>query len=77
MHTPSITRDILGGTAFLTAVYRGTSYCLSRDIEGGWQVATHRLGLPRQCGGCKWFETIEQVRAQCKAFADLDIWQAV
>ena len=77
MQTPPINRDILGGTAFLTAVYRGTSYCLSRDCEGGWVVSTRRIRPCRRPGGCKWFDTLADVRAQCKAFADLEILQAV
>ena len=77
MTTQVMTREILGVTAFLTATYRGTSYCLSRDIEGGWQVATRRIALGRPCGGCKWFETLADVKASCKAFAAVDLTEAL
>ena len=71
------TQTLLGGRRFLTAVYRGSSYCLSRDCEGGWVVSIRRVRAHRRPGHVRFFDTLDQVRAQCKAFADLDIVHAV
>ena len=75
--TTTLTREIHGGTTYLTAEYRGTAYTLRRG-QWGWELSTKRLSLGRfNAGGFKRFETLGDVQANCKAFAGVDLTVAL
>lgn len=64
--------SIINGQKYITKVLRGVEYVLMRN-GNGWGVATRRLALGRfNPGGFKAFDTLDQVKQNCKAFADLD-----
>lgn len=62
------TVSITNGLKYISAEYRGTSYCLSRNGDG-WFVSSRRLALGRwNMGGGKCYATLADVAAGCKAF---------
>lgn len=72
-----ITREIHGNTVYLTATYRGTVYTLRRS-PCAWEVSTRRLALGRNnTGSVKHFETLADVKANCKAFAGVELLDAI
>jgi hypothetical protein len=82
-----MTTTVINSTKYVTAVYRGTEYCLSRLGEG-WYISTRRLALGRwNTGGGKHYATLAAVAAGCKAFGSesdlirayygLDVAQAI
>jgi len=65
------------GTKYISTVSRGVQYTLQR-LGGKWFVGSHRLALGRwNTGGGKYYETFDDVRAGCKAFAALPITSAL
>lgn len=72
-----LTREVHNGTVYLTTEYRGTAYTLRRS-QWGWEVTTKRLSLGRwNTGGFKRFDTLADVQAKCKAFAAVDLVEAL
>jgi hypothetical protein len=72
-----LTREVANGMTYLTTEYRGTEYTLRRG-EWGWELTTRRISLGRwNMGGFKRFETLEEVKAKCKAFAAVDLLEAL
>lgn len=72
-----ITREIHGNTVYLTTTYRGTIYTLRRS-PWAWEVSTRRLALGRsKIGGVKHFDTLADVTANCKAFAGVQLLDAI
>lgn len=77
MSTQVIARNIHNGHVYLSTEYRGVAYVLRRS-KFGWELSTRRLSLGRMnMGGLKRFDTLEAVRAGCKAFAAVDLMDAV
>lgn len=78
MTTQQITREVANGTVYLTTEYRGTEYTL-RCGNFGWALSTRRLnyGGRFHIGGFKRFETLADVKANCKAFAAVDLVEAL
>lgn len=73
----SLTREVHNGTVYLTAEYRGTAYTLRRS-QWGWELSTKRLSLGRyNVGGFKRFDTLAEVQAKCKAFAGVELTDAL
>jgi hypothetical protein len=73
----TITREVQNGTTYLTAEYRGTMYTLCRG-QFGWELSTRRIALGRfNAGGFKRFDTLAQAAASCKAFAEVEIFEAL
>ncbi len=64
------------GTKYTTTISCGTEYCLQR-LCGKWFVSSRRLSLRGNTGGGKYYETFDEVRAGCKAFAALPITTAM
>jgi len=64
------------GTKYTTTISHGTEYCLQR-LCGKWFVSSRRLSLRGNTGGGKYYETFDEVRAGCKAFAALPITTAM
>jgi len=72
-----ITRKIANDTVYLATEYRGTEYTLRRS-QWGWELTTRRIALGRwNMGGFKRFATLEAVKAGCKAFAAVDLVEAL
>lgn len=72
-----LTREVHNGTVYLTAEYRGTAYTLRRS-QWGWELSTKRLSLGRyNVGGFKRFDTLAEVQAKCKAFAGVELTDAL
>jgi hypothetical protein len=77
MQAAQITRTVANGVAYMTTEYRGTEYTLRRG-SFGWELTTRRLSLGRwNMGGFKRFETLADVQANCKAFAAVDLVEAL
>ena len=77
MTTQQITREVANGTVYLTTEYRGTAYTLRRS-QWGWELTTKRISLGRwNMGGFKRFDTLADVQAGCKAFAGVDLTEAL
>lgn len=73
----TLTREIHNGTTYLATEYRGTAYTLRRS-QWGWELSTKRLSLGRyNVGGFKRFETLADVQANCKAFAGVELTEAL
>jgi hypothetical protein len=73
----TITRGIHNGATYLKTEYRGTSYILRRS-QWGWELTTKRLALGRyNVGGRKRFQTLAEVQANCKAFAGVELTEAL
>jgi hypothetical protein len=69
--------SIIEGRKYVSTVARGVRYTLMR-LGDGWFVGSHRLALGRRhIGGGKHYETLDAVRAGCKAFAALDVVDAL
>jgi hypothetical protein len=67
---------LVNNEKYLSVVYRGTEYMLMR-MGDSWGVSTKRLALSRfSAGGFKYFDTLAEVKAKCKAFANLDLISA-
>ena len=72
-----LNRTIANGKTYLTTEYRGTEYTL-RCGKFGWELSTRRIALGRSCmGGFKRFATLADVQAKCKAFAGVDLLEAL
>lgn len=72
-----ITRGIHDNTVYLTTTYRGTVYTLRRGPLA-WEVSTRRLALGRSnTGSVKHFDTLADVKANCKAFSGVDLLEAI
>jgi hypothetical protein len=67
---------IHNGTKYVTTTSKGTQYCLHR-LGGKWFVSSRRLALRGNTGGGKYYETFDDVRAGCKAFAALPLTSAI
>ena len=73
----TITTEVHNGDKYITTEYRGTSYTLRRS-NWGWEVTTKRLSLGRHnFGGFKRFETFSDVQSNCKAFAGIELTEAL
>jgi hypothetical protein len=60
----------VNGTQYVTTEARGVQYTLAPHGDG-WGVYTRRLALGRwNAGGFKAFNTLQDVAANCRAFAD-------
>jgi hypothetical protein len=72
-----IKREVHEGRVYLSAVYRGTQYTLSRGAYG-WELTTKRLALGRfNFGGFRRFDTLAAVQAACKPFAGVALVEAL
>ena len=72
-----LTREVHNGTVYLTTEYRGTAYT-PRFSQWGWELSTKRLSLGRyNVGGFKRFDTLAEVQAKCKAFAGVELTEAL
>lgn len=61
------------GRTYYSTERRGVEYT-ARQFAGRWIVSTHRKSLGRSnAGGCKHFDSVEQLAASVRAFAGLDI----
>lgn len=63
------------GKTYYTAIARGVEYtaCESK-VTNNWFVYTRRLALGRSnMGGVRYYESVEALAANCKAFAGLDV----
>jgi hypothetical protein len=68
-----ITQEQVNGSDYYTAVARGIEYT-AHMIGEQWFVASRRLALGRRhIGGGKYYATLADVAANCKAFAGLDV----
>ena len=77
MATQQLTREVSDGTVYLTTEYRGTAYTLRRS-QWGWELTTKRIALGRwNAGGFKRFATLADVQVGCKAFAGLQLANAL
>jgi hypothetical protein len=67
--------SITNGNKYITAIYRSTEYCLMRNGDG-WGVGIRRMRNGKfdlfSGGSFKHFDTLEEVKAKCKAFGSLD-----
>lgn len=71
------TKEIANGIAYTSTNYRGTRYSLRRG-QWGWELSTKRLSLgSMNFGGFKRFETLADVKAKCKAFASIELLDAI
>jgi len=69
--------SIINGQKYITNVVRGVEYVLMRN-GNEWGVATKRLALGRfNPGGFKSFKTLDDVKANCKAFANVNLLEAI
>jgi len=61
----------VAGTQYVTTEARGVRYTLSNS-SGQWVVYTRRKGYGGRfhTGGCKVFNSLQEVAAKCRAFAD-------
>lgn len=75
MATQLITAEVIDGNTYYTAEARGVSYCAYQSTATGrWWVSSRRLSLGRfNPGGGKWYGSVAEVAAGCKAFAALDV----
>ena len=72
-----ITAEILGGVTYYSATRRGVEYT-AYVLCGQWFVATHRASLGRQhVGGGRYYKTLHDLAAGCKAFAALPVFLAL
>jgi len=73
--TATITID---GSTYITATARGTEYTLMR-LGDAWFVSSRRQALGRgHIGGGKYYNTLTEVAAGCKAFGtEEDLMRAV
>jgi hypothetical protein len=68
-----IETTIHDGKPYYSATSRGVSYC-AHELGGRWFVSSRRLALGRSnIGGGRYYETLADVAAGCKAFAGLDL----
>lgn len=68
----TITAEIHEGVVYYTTERRGVVYTAFRESIGSWWVASHRKSLgPWHIGGGRRYETLADLAAGCKAFADL------
>jgi hypothetical protein len=76
--TQVLTREVANGIVYLTTEYRGTQYILRR-ASFGWELTTRRLnyGGRFHMGGFKRFDTLANVKASCKAFAAVELVEAL
>jgi len=73
-----ITREVRNNTMYLSTMFKGSTYTL-RFANAGWELTTRRMnfGGPQHMGGCKRFATLADVKASCKAFAPIDLLDAL
>ena len=78
MTTQVMTREVHNGVVYLTTEYRGTEYTL-RHMQSSWWLSTRRLGYggAQHMGGSKRFAILSDVKASCKAFAAVDLTEAL
>ena len=78
MTTQTLTREVHNGVAYLTTQYRGTEYTL-RCGQFGWEMSMRRLnyGDRFHMGGFKRFATLADVKTNCKAFAGVELVEAL
>ena len=75
--TATITREVHNGKTYLETTQRGIRYTLRRD-QFGWLVSTQRLALGRSnIGGTVRLQTLDEVAAKYRAFAGVDLLQAL
>jgi hypothetical protein len=75
--TALITASEHEGKTYYTAVARGTEYC-AFECAGQWFVSSRRLALGRSnVGGGRYYATLADVAAGCKALAGLDLLLSV
>ena len=67
--TQTLSVEIHNGRRYTSTVYRGTKYTISHDGET-WCVSTRRLGYGGRfhLGGAKFFASLNELAAGCKAF---------
>jgi hypothetical protein len=69
-----ITQSTIDGKSYYTSVSRGVEYTVCPQNSGNFWVASRRLALGRShFGGGKYYETINDIAKNCKAFVGLDI----
>ncbi len=67
-----ITRETLDGVTYYTTTRNGVEYCGYQTTSGSWFVSSRRLALGRfNAGSGKYYETLDDLAAGCKAFAAL------
>lgn len=67
-----ITRETIDGVTYYTTTRNGAEYCAYLTTSGAWFVSSRRLALGRfNAGSGKYYPTIDDLAAGCKAFAAL------
>jgi hypothetical protein len=69
-----ISAEVIEGTTYSSATVRGVSSSAYYSAAAGqWWVSSRRLSLGRwNAGGGKWYASLADLAAGCKAFAGLD-----
>lgn len=73
LNSQPITRETLDGVSYFTTTRRGVDYCAyEQKAVGKWFVSSHRTGLgPLHIGGGRYYDSLADLAANCKAFAAL------
>ena len=70
-------KEIVNGAVYTTTVHRGTEYSLCRHhVLNRWHVRSRRLS-GSGFGSVKVFSTMDEVKAGCKAFAGVELLDAI
>jgi hypothetical protein len=78
MNSPQVFEvEEVNGKQYVTTEARGVRYTLAPNGDG-WAVYTKRLGYGGRfhMGGCKMFDTLQDVANKCRAFADFYAMEA-
>lgn len=73
LNSQAITRETLDGVSYYSTSRRGVHYCAYKQHDSDqWWVSTHRIGLgPLHIGGGRYYRDLNDLAANCKAFAAL------
>jgi len=73
LNSRAITRETLDGVSYYTATRSGVDYCAYEQKTVGKRfVSSHRAGLgPLHIGGGRYYDSLADLAANCKAFAAL------
>lgn len=69
-----IIATVVDGIAYYERTRNGVAYCAYEARDGSWFVSSRRLALgKRHIGGGKWYGSLPEVEAGCKAFEGLGL----
>jgi hypothetical protein len=68
-----ITSSTEAGVTYYSTERRGVGYIARQTSWGAWWVGSHRKSLGRHVGGGRYYASLEDLAAGCKAFAALPV----